>query len=50
MPRRTKMVANMPEGIEVRCGVEYKEPVAAEPDIAVKTIYSGPNDALPTEA
>ncbi len=50
MPRRTKMVANMLEGIEVRCGVEYKEPVAAEPDIAAKTIYCGPIDALPTEA
>ena len=50
MPRRTKMVANMLEGVVVRCGVEYKESVAAESDIAVKTIYSGPIDALPTEA
>ena len=50
VPRRTKMVVNMLEGIEVRCGVEYKEPVAAELDIAAKTIHSGPNDALPTEA
>ena len=50
VPRRTKMVANMLEGIEVRCGVEYKEPVAAEPDIAAKTIYCGPIDALPAEA
>ena len=50
MPRRTKMVANTLEGIEVRCGVEYKEPVAAEPDNAAKTIYCSPIDALPTEA
>lgn len=40
------MVANMLEGVEVRCGVEYKEPVAAEPDIAAKTIYCGPIDAF----
>ena len=25
----TKMVANMLEGVEVRCGVEYKELIAA---------------------
>ena len=42
----TKMVANMLEGIEVRCGVEYKELAAAEPDIAAKTIYCGPIDAF----
>ena len=42
----TKMVANMLEGIEVRCGVEYKELIASEPDIAVKTIYCGPIDAF----
>lgn len=42
----TKMVANMLEGVEVRCGVEYKELVAAEPDIAARTIYCGPIDAF----
>lgn len=42
----TKMVANMLEGVEVRCGVEYKELIAAEPDIAAKTIYCGPIDAF----
>ena len=42
----TKMVANMLEDIEVRCGVEYKELIAAEPDIAAKTIYCGPIDAF----
>ena len=42
----TKMVANMLEGVEVRCGVEYKELAAAEPDIAAKTIYCGPIDAF----
>lgn len=42
----TKMVANMLEGIEVRCGVEYKELAAAEPDIAARTIYCGPIDAF----
>ena len=36
----TKMVANMLEGVEVRCGVEYKELAAA------KTIYCGPIDAF----
>ena len=42
----TKMVANMLEGVEVRCGVEYKELAAAQPDIAAKTIYCGPIDAF----
>lgn len=42
----TEMVANMLEGVEVRCGVEYKELAAAEPDIAAKTIYCGPIDAF----
>ena len=42
----TKMVANMLEDVEVRCGVEYKELIAAEPDIAAKTIYCGPIDAF----
>ena len=42
----TKMVANMLEGVEVRCGVEYKELAAAEPDIAARTIYCGPIDAF----
>ena len=42
----TRMVANMLEGVEVRCGVEYKELIAAEPDIAAKTIYCGPIDAF----
>lgn len=42
----TKMVANMLEGVEVRCGVEYKELAAAEPDIAAKTVYCGPIDAF----
>ena len=42
----TKMVANMLEGVEVRCGVEYKELAVAEPDIAAKTIYCGPIDAF----
>ena len=42
----TKMVANMLEGVEVRCGVEYQELAASEPDIAAKTIYCGPIDAF----
>ena len=40
------MVANMLEGVEVRCGVEYKELVAEQPDIAARTIYCGPIDAF----
>ena len=40
------MVANMLEGIEVRCGVEYKDLVAEQPDVAAKTIYCGPIDAF----
>ena len=42
----TQLVANMLEGIEVRCGVEYKDLVAEQPDIAAKTIYCGPIDAF----
>ena len=39
----TKMVANMLEGVEVRCGVDYKELAAAEPDIAARTITAAPS-------
>ena len=42
----TQMVSNMLEGIEVRCGVEYKDLIAAQPNIAFKTIYCGPIDAF----
>ncbi|MFD0702774.1 UDP-galactopyranose mutase [Slackia equolifaciens] len=42
----TKMVERMLEGVEVRLGVEYKELVAGEPDIAARTIYCGPIDAF----
>ena len=42
----TKMIENMLEGTEVRCGVEYAELVAAEPDIADRVIYCGPIDAF----
>lgn len=42
----TKMIENMFEGTEVRCGVEYAELVAAEPDIADRVIYCGPIDAF----
>lgn len=42
----TKMVANMLEGVEVRCGIEYKELIAEQPDIAARTIYCGPIDAF----
>lgn len=40
------MVANMLEGVEVRCGVECKELIAAEPGIAARTIYCGSIDAF----
>ena len=42
----TKMVERMLEGVEVRCGVEYKELIAEQPDIAERTIYCGPIDAF----
>ena len=42
----TKMVANMLDGIEVRLGVEYKDLILEQPDIAVRTIYCGPIDAF----
>ena len=42
----TKMIENMLEGTEVRCGVAYAELVAAEPDIADRVIYCGPIDAF----
>ncbi|MGI6032797.1 MAG: UDP-galactopyranose mutase [Coriobacteriales bacterium] len=42
----TKMVAAMLEGIEVRTGCEYADLIAAEPDIAARTIYTGPIDAF----
>ena len=42
----TKMVANMLEGVEVRTGVEYKDLIVQEPDIAERIIYCGPIDAF----
>ena len=42
----TKMVANMLEGVEVRTGVEYKDLITQEPDIAERIIYCGPIDAF----
>lgn len=42
----TKMVANMLEGREVRCGVEYEEFVTERPDIVFKTIHCGSIDAF----
>ena len=42
----TKMVERMLEGVEVRCGVEYKELISEQPDIADRTIYCGPIDAF----
>ncbi len=42
----TKMVANMLEGVDVRLGVEYKDLIAQEPDIADRVIYCGPIDAF----
>lgn len=41
----TKMVERMLEGTEVRLGVEYKDLVAEQPDIAARTVYCGPIDA-----
>ena len=40
----TKMVASMLEGVEVRCGVEFKELFAESPDIAGRVVYTGPID------
>ena len=40
----TKMVERMLEGVEVRCGVEYRDLVAEQPDIAGRVIYCGPID------
>lgn len=42
----TKMVERMLEGVDVRVGVEYKDLIAQEPDIAARTIYCGPIDAF----
>ena len=42
----TKMVANMLEGVEVRAGVEYKDLIAEQPDIADRVIYCGPIDSF----
>ena len=42
----TKMVANMLDGVEVRTGIEYKDLIAQEPDIAERIIYCGPIDAF----
>lgn len=40
----TRMVERMLEGVEVRCGVEYKEFAAANPGIAARVVYTGPID------
>ena len=40
----TQMVERMLQGVEVRTGVEYRDLVAVEPDIAARTIYCGPVD------
>ena len=42
----TEMVANMLEGVEVRTGVEYKDLIAEQPDIADRVIYCGPIDSF----
>ena len=42
----TKMVERMLEGVEVRLGVEYKDLIAEQPEIADRTIYCGPVDAF----
>ena len=42
----TKMVANMLGGVEVRTGVEYKDLIAEQPDIADRVIYCGPIDSF----
>lgn len=41
----TQMAANMLEGIEVRCGIEYLENKAELDKLASKIIYTGPIDA-----
>ncbi len=40
----TRMVERMLEGVEVRCGVEYKEFAAANPGVASRVVYTGPID------
>ena len=40
----TAMVARMLDGVDVRLGVEYRDLVAENPDIAERTIYCGPVD------
>lgn len=40
----TKMVERMLEGVDVRLGVEYRDLIAQEPDIAERIIYCGPID------
>ena len=40
----TGMVQRMLEGVEVRCGVEYAQLIAEQPDIATRVIYTGPID------
>ena len=40
----TKMVERMLDGVEVRCGVEFKDLIAESPDIASRIIYTGPID------
>lgn len=42
----TKMVERMLEGVDVRLGVEYKDLIAEQPEIADRTIYCGPVDAF----
>lgn len=42
----TAMVERMLEGVEVRCSTEYCDLIAAEPDIAARTVYCGPIDAF----
>ena len=40
----TKMIEAMLQGTEVRCAVNYKDLIAADPDIAERVIYTGPID------
>ena len=40
----TAMVERMLEGIDVRLGIEYRDLVAEQPDIADRVIYCGPVD------
>ena len=40
----TGMVQRMLEGVEVRCGVEYAQLIAEQPDIAARVVYTGPID------